>query len=330
MNRRLLLSATAALGFISAGVLGAAATAVAADAYPSRPIRLLVPYAAGGGTDALARVIAQSVSEKLGQQVVVENNGSAGGNVATAQASTAAPDGYTVLMANQGPMVVNPHLFKNVKVDPLTAFDPITLIAGAPLVVVVPPDSPFTSMKELVDDAKANPGKLTYGSAGNGSASHLATLLLAQVAGLDMVHTPYKGAAPALNDVMGSQTDFMITTVPSVVGLIEGAKVRPLAVTTKARTKRLPEVPTIAEGGFAGYDTAAWYGFVVPKGTPEDVKAKLREATVAAINDATVRSRLDGEGAEPVGNTPEEFAAFMQAESKRWAELVKTAGLSLD
>ena len=145
-----------------------------------------------------------------------------------------------------------------------------------------------------------------------------------------MVHTPYKGAGPALNDVMGGQTDFMITTVPSVVGLIEGAKVRPLAVTTKARTKRLPEVPTIAEGGFDGFDTAAWYGFVVPKGTPEEVKAKLREATVAATKDATVLSRLANEGAEPVGNTPEEFAAFMQAESKRWAELVKTAGLSLD
>ena len=169
MNRRILL-ATVALGLVTAaGALGSAA--VAAEDFPTRPIRLMVPYAAGGGTDALARVIAQAVSTKLGQQVVVENNGAAGGNLATAQASTAAPDGYTVLMANQGPMVVNPHLFKNVKVDPLTAFDPITLIAGAPLVVVVPPDSPFTSFKELVDDAKANPGKLTYGSAGNGSAT---------------------------------------------------------------------------------------------------------------------------------------------------------------
>lgn len=326
MNRRHLLLTAAALGLAAAaGPSGA----TAAD-FPTRPIRLLVPYAAGGGTDALARVIAQAVSEKLGQQVVVENNGSAGGNVATAQAASAAPDGYTVLMANQGPMVVNPHLFKNVKVDPLTAFEPITLIAGAPLVVVVPPGSPFTSLKELVDDGKANPGKLTYGSAGNGSASHLATLLLAQTAGLEMVHTPYKGAGPALNDVMGGQTDFMITTVPSVVGLVDGQKVRPLAVTTKDRTKRMAEVPTFAESGFAGYDTAAWYGFVVPKGTPEPAKAAIREATLAALKDPTVLSRLANEGAEPVGNTPAEFAAYMQAESKRWAELVKTAGLSLD
>lgn len=329
MNRRLLLGA-AALGLAASWGLTPQPVA-AADDYPSRPIRLMVPYAAGGGTDALARVIAQAVSEKLGQQVVVENNGAAGGNVATQAAAGAAPDGYTVLMANQGPMVVNPHLFKNLKVDPLAVFEPITLIAGAPLVVVVPPDSPFKSLTELVDAAKKEPGKLTYGSAGNGSASHLATLLLAQTAGgLEMVHAPYKGAGPALNDVMGGQTDFMITTVPSVVGLVDGKKVLPLAVTTAARTKRFPEVPTIAEVGFPGYDTSAWYGFVVPKGTPEPIKAKLREATVQATQDATVRDRLDNEGAEPVGNTPEEFAAFMQAESKRWAELVRTAGLSLD
>ncbi len=328
MRRRFLLAASlAALGTGIAAVPGAVS---AAETYPSRAITLMVPYAAGGGTDALARVIAQAVSEKLGQQMVVENNGSAGGNVATAQAAKAEPDGYTVLMANQGPMVVNPHLFKNVKIDPLTAFDPLTLIAAAPLVVVVPPDSPYKSVKELVEDAQKNPGKLTYGSAGNGSASHLATLLLADIAKLDMVHTPYKGAGPALNDVMGAQTDFMITTVPSAVGLIEGAKLKALAVTTKERSKRLPDVPTIAESGWPTYEATAWYGFAVPKGTPAEIKDKLRTATVQAINDATPRSRLEAEGAEPVGNTPEEFGAFMQAESKRWAELIKTAGLSLD
>ena len=187
--------------------------------YPDRPIRLVVPYAAGGGTDAIARVIAQGMTGQLGQQLVVENNGTAGGNVATAQAAKADPDGYTLLMANQGPMAVNPHLFKNVKIDPLTAFDPVTLIAEAPLVVVVPEGSRFASFQALLDEAKANPGGLTYGSAGNGSASHLATLLLANTAALDMVHVPYKGAGPAITDLIGGRLDFMITTLPSVVGL---------------------------------------------------------------------------------------------------------------
>jgi tripartite-type tricarboxylate transporter receptor subunit TctC len=301
-----------------------------AESYPAKPIRLLVPYAAGGGTDAIARVVAQGITEKLGQQVVVENNGSAGGNVATAQAAKAEPDGYTMLMANQGPMVVNPHLFKNVKIDPLTAFDPITLLAAAPLVVIVPKDSPYTSLKQLVDEAKASPGKLTYGSAGNGSASHLATLLLADMGKLDMVHVPYKGAAPSILDVVGGRLDFMITTLPSVVGFMKDGKVLPLAVTTKTRSKGLPEVPTIAESGFPGYDTGAWYGFVMPKGTPPEIIAKLREATLTSLNSERVRASLEIEGAEPVGNTPEEFAAFMQAESKRWAQVIQTAGLSLD
>jgi tripartite-type tricarboxylate transporter receptor subunit TctC len=327
LKRRYLLSA-AALGLLMAGT-APGRTVLAAD-YPDQPIRLLVPYAAGGGTDAIARVVAQGVSEKLGQQMVVENNGTAGGNVATAQAAKADPDGYTVLMANQGPMVVNPHLFKNVKIDPLTAFDPITLLAIAPLVVVVPQESPLTSMKQLVDEAQKEPGKLTYGSAGNGSASHLATLLLAETAKLEMVHVPYKGAGPAITDTIGGRLDFMITTLPSVAGFIKSGKVKALAVTTKARSKSLPDVPTIAESGWADYDTGAWYGFVVPKGTPAEVTAKLREATVESLKGERVRASLEIEGAEPVGNTPEEFATFMQGESKRWAELVKSAGLSLD
>ena len=262
--------------------------AAGADTYPDRPIKLMVPYAAGGGTDAIARVIAQGMTAQLGQQIVVENNGTAGGNVATAQAAKAEPDGYTLLMANQGPMTVNPHLFKNVKIDPLTAFDPVTLIAEAPLVVVVPQESPFTSVQQLVEKAKGDPGGLTYGSAGNGSASHLATLLLANTAGLDMVHVPYKGAGPAITDLIGGRLDFMITTLPSVVGFLDSGKAKPLAVTLQQRSKRLPEVPTIAESGFPDYSAAAWYGFAVPKGTPPEIVAKLRDATVASRSLVTI------------------------------------------
>jgi tripartite-type tricarboxylate transporter receptor subunit TctC len=312
------------------GALALTATVAAAQQYPTRSVRLLVPYAAGGGTDAIARLVAHGVGEKLGQTMVIENNGAAGGNVATQQAAGATPDGYTVLMANQGPMVVNPHIFKNMKVDPLTAFDPITLITAAPLVLVVPTDSKFKTFAELMDFAKKNPGKLSYGSAGNGSASHLATVLLAHLAKLDMVHVPYRGAGPALNDLLGSRTDFMITTAPSVIGLIEGSQMRPLAVTTKARTRKFPDVPSISESGWPAYEATAWYGFVVPKGTPKEITAKLREATIQTITKGVVRDRLEAEGAEPIGNTPEEFAAMMKAESARWADVVKQASIKLD
>ena len=323
-KRMLLATALVALG------AGLAPFHALADAYPDRPIRLIVPYAAGGGTDAIARVIAQGVTGQLGQQMVVENNGTAGGNVATAQAAKADPDGYTVLMANPGPMTVNPHLFKNVKIDPLTAFDPVTLIAKAPLVVVVPQESRFADFQAIVEEAKANPGGLTYGSAGNGSASHLATLLLANAAGLDMVHVPYKGAGPAITDLIGGRLDFMITTLPSIRGFIDSGKAKPLAVTTSERAKQLPEVPTIAESGFPDYQTAGWYGFAVPKGTSPEIVAKLRNATVAGASSPEVQKSLDIEGAVVVGSTPEEFAAFMQSESKRWAELIAKTGLTLD
>lgn len=304
--------------------------AASAQSFPERPITLMVPYAAGGGTDAVARVIAQGISGQIGQQIVVENNGSAGGNVATAQAAKAEPDGYTMLMANQGPMTVNPHLFKNVKVDPLTAFDPVTLVAEAPLVVVVPEDSRFTSLQAIVDEAKADPGGLTYGSAGNGSASHLATLLLANVAGLDMVHVPYKGAAPSITDLVGGRLDFMITTLPSVVGFLDSGKAKALAVTTRERAKRLPDVATVAESGYPDYEVGAWYGFVVPTGTPPEIVAKLHDATVAAIKTPAVQKSLDIEGAVVVGNTPAEFRTFMAQESQRWAGVIQQAGLTTD
>jgi tripartite-type tricarboxylate transporter receptor subunit TctC len=301
-----------------------------AQSYPARPIRLIVPYAAGGGTDAIARLVAQKMGENLGQTIFVENIATAGGNIATQTAASAAPDGYTILMANQGPMAVNPHLFKSLKVDTLTAFAPITLIAAAPLVAVVPQKSEFQTIKQLVDFARANPGKLTYGSAGNGSASHLATLLLNVIAKVDTVHVPYRGAGPAISDLLGGQTQFMITTIPSVSGLIENGQMRALAVTSKPRAPTLPSVPSIAESGWPDYEASAWYGFVAPKGTPEELIKLLHKATVEAINDAVVRSRLANEGATPVGNAPAEFGAFIKAEHGRWAEIVKTANLAVN
>jgi tripartite-type tricarboxylate transporter receptor subunit TctC len=293
-------------------------------------MRLIVPYAAGGGTDALARVVGQAMGEKLGQSIVIENLTGAGGNIATQAAASAAPDGYTLLMANQGPMAVNPHIFKNLKVDPLTAFDPVTLIASAPLVVVVPAKSPFATFQQLYDHARANPGKLSYGSAGNGSASHLAAILLNVVAKIATVHIPYKGAGPALNDLLGAQTDFMVTTIPSVIGLIESGQLRALAVTSKQRTALLPKLPSIAESGFPDYEAGAWYGLVAPKGTPRPVIEILRQAAVLAIHQPLTRARLDNEGAQPIGNTPEEFAAFMRKDSARWGEIARTGAIAIN
>ncbi len=323
-DRRRVAALAAAIGFAWAPM-----SALAQADFPNRPLKLLVPYAAGGGTDAIARLVAQAVSEKLGQTLVVENNGTAGGNVASQQAASAAPDGYTILMANQGPMVVNPHLFKNMKLDPLTAFEPVTLITSAPLALVVPAKSNIKTVGEFIEFARKNPGKLSYGSAGNGSASHLATVLLAQISKLSFVHVPYRGAGPALNDLVSGQTDFMITTMPSVAGQIEGGTVRALAVTTMTRAPTLPDVPTLDEAGAKGYDSGAWYGFVVPKGTPAPIIAKIRQATIEAINTDLVKSRFRNEGALPIGSSPEDFRKMMEAESKRWAEVVKEANISI-
>ncbi|OYY11248.1 MAG: Tat pathway signal protein [Rhizobiales bacterium 35-68-8] len=317
-----------------AGLLATAAvpgTARAADTpYPTRPIRLMVPYAAGGGTDGIARIVAQGVSERLGQALVVDNNGAAGGNVATQQVANAEPDGYTILMANQGPMVVNPHLFRNVKIDPLKAFAPITLITAAPLLVVVPKASPFKTIQDLIAFAAKNPDKLTYCSAGNGSASHLAGVLLLQVTGVQAVHVPYKGAGPALNDLLGDRMDFMVTTVPSVLGLAQRGDVRMLAVTSRDRIKKFADVPTVAESGWPAYEASAWYGFAAPKGTPQPIIDKLRIATVETINTGVVRERLESEGALPIGDTPDQFMAMMKAESARWAQVIKVANIAID
>lgn len=298
--------------------------------YPARPVRLIVPYAAGGGTDAIARIVAQAMGGKLGQTVVVENVAPGGGNVATIQAASSAPDGYTVLLANQGPMTVNPHLMKSLKVDTLQAFSPVTLIASAALLVVVPESSPIKTLADLIKAARDNPGKLTYGSAGNGSASHVATLLLNQVAKINTLHVPYRGAGPAISDLLGGQTDFMVTTIPSVSGLVESGKMRAIAVTSEQRTPLLKNIPSVAESGLPDYHASAWYGFVVPAGTPAPVIDKLRSAATAALENEVVRSRLASDGALPIGNSPEAFRAFMSEEHARWKEVIRGSSFQLD
>lgn len=317
---------------VSAGLaLSLAAPSVSfAQSFPARPIRLILPYAAGGGTDGIARIVAQAMSEKIGQAVVIENVATGGGNVATTTAANATPDGYTMLMANQGPIAVNPHIMKAVGVDTLTAFDAVTQVAETPLVMVVNETSRFKTFADIMDAMKKEPNKLTYGSAGNGSASHLAMLLLAHLGKIEAVHVPYRGAAPAIGDVLGGQTDFIITTLPSVISQIEAGKMRALAVTTKQRAAVLKNIPSISESGLPDYEINAWYGFIVPAGTPRPLIDILRKATVDALATQTVRSRLDADGAKAIGSTPEEFSAFIKSEHARWKVIAAAAKIQIN
>ena len=319
------------LALVAAALAGTLPRAEA-QSYPSRNIRLIVAYAAGGGTDAIARAMGQVISTKLGQTVVVENIGTAGGNVATQIAAAAPPDGYTLLMANQGPIAINPHLIKSFKINTMEVFDPVCLIAATPLIAVVANDSPHKTFADMIAYGRANPGKLAYGTAGVGSASHLAAIILNSATGIDSVAVPYRGAAPALSDLIGQRLDFMITPLSSLMGALQSKTIRPVAVAGSKRVPALPDVPTIRESGVPAYDAGegAWYGLVVPKGTPKEIVERLRGAIIEGIKEPLLASRLTNDGAYPIGSSAEEFRSFMQAESDRWAEAIRKANVSVD
>lgn len=318
------------LGLAAAlSILAQALPLSAQERYPTRPIALVLPYAAGGGTDAIARVFAKALEEKLGGVIVVENRPGAGGNIATDTVSNAQPDGYTLLIGNQGPMVVNPHLYKNMKSDPERTLEPIALIADAALVIVVGPASKVGTLTELVAEARNRPDGLTYGSASHASASHLATLLLERAAGIKARHVAYRGAAPALTDVVGGHLDFMITTIPSATGLISGGKLKALAVTGPARIAALPDVPTAAEAGLPGYVASAWYGLLAPKGIPPAVRTILEKAAGDALQNPELAARIRDDGAAPSDKRADAFRAFMAAERKRWGDVISAANITL-
>jgi len=297
--------------------------------FPSRPMRIVLAFAPGGGTDLIARTLANAMSPSLGQPVVVENRPGAGGNLATESVAAARPDGYSMLMGNHGPMSVNVSLFPNMRVNPEQALEPVGLVADAPLVVVVGPKSRAQNLSQLLEEIRAGGGATAYGSASNGSASHLAAALMLQMAGLEAEHVPYRGAGPALTDVVGGQLHFMITTLPSVVGLIQGNQVRPLAVTGDQRMALFPNMPTVAET-IPGYKATAWYGILVPRGTPEPVKARLFAAMREALSNPDVVRRLRDEGAEPSSMDGPGFAALIKWERERWAEVVRQARITVD
>ncbi|AMR81316.1 Bug family tripartite tricarboxylate transporter substrate binding protein [Cupriavidus nantongensis] len=326
---RLALAVRLAIGALTLPMLAASA-AHAADPYPAKPIRWIVPYAAGGGSDFLARTIGQGLSAKVGQPVVVDNK--PGGNTAIGAAETAraAADGYTVLSADNGTLVFNPVLYKSLSYHPAKDLAPVTLLGRFPMILVVGAGSPAKTAKDFIAQAKSTQGGINYGSAGAGSPHHLAMELLKVEAGLPMTHAPYRGAAPALSDVAAGQVAAMMVDYAAGAGFIKGGKVRPLAVANATRLPQLPDVPTFAELGYARVEAAALVGMVVPAGTPPEVINTLNKDVVAAIREPAVNKRLVDFGVEPVGNTPAQFSELLRSESGRWTKLIRDLKITLD
>jgi tripartite-type tricarboxylate transporter receptor subunit TctC len=323
-TRRSVLVSLAAGG--SALLAGAGHTA--AQTYPTQPIRLIVPYSAGGPTDALARIVGQKLGERLKQNVVVENKPGASGMIGADVVATAPPDGHTILI-NASLHVITPSLYEKMSHDPLNDFAPITNLGSVPLILVVNKDVPAKSVAELLALAKANPGKLTFASSGIGASSHLAGEMLKTMTGTNLSHVPYRGSGPALNDVIAGHVSMMIDTSPASLPHVEAGSLRVLGVSTAARIPNLPDVPTIAEAGVPGFEITSWYGVWVPRRTPKDIVTKLNSEFQAMFQDPDLRQRFARLGATPVGGTPEEFDAFCRSELDRWAGVVKASGAKL-
>ncbi|HTQ73652.1 MAG TPA: tripartite tricarboxylate transporter substrate binding protein [Burkholderiales bacterium] len=300
-----------------------------AQLYPSKPIRLIVPFAAGGGNDNVARLVGRRLGETLGQPVVVDNRPGAGGVLGAELAAKAPPDGYTLFLGGVGSHAINPNLIENLPYDPIRDFAPVELLAQAPLVLVVHPSVPARDVAELVAYARRNPGKLNFASNGNGSSSQLAAVMFESMAGIEMVHVPYKGLSPALTDLLSGQVQLMFSSVVAIVPHVKAGKVRGLATTGAKRLALLPGLPTIAESGFPGYEASSWYGILAPAGTPRDIVTKLNAELSKALEQPEVRNSLLAEGAEPAGGTPEQFAAHIRAEKERLGKIIRDAKIRL-
>ena len=319
------MTLTHKLLYAIAALLLAASPAHAQD-YPSRSITLVVPYAAGGGNDAMARIVAEHMSKTLGQQIVIENRGGAGGTIATRAVARSAPDGYTLVLGGTGTLAVNPTLYANVGYDPRKDFAPVGLIATSALVVLVHPGVEARSIADLIALAKKQPGKLNYASAGPGSGIHLGTELFSSMAGIKLTHIAYRGSAPALNDLLGGHVDIYFSSLPPAVGIAGEGKVRALAVTGPQRSHVFPDLPTVAEAGLPGYEAVLHYGIAAPAGTPGAIIDKLSAALREALASAETRALLVGTGAEPMPSTPAEYAADIDREETKWSAIVKKSG----
>ncbi len=316
---------------LSTLVLALAATGGAlADTWPSKPVTLLVPFPPGGSTDMIARTLGPKLQEKLGGSFVVANQAGAGGTVGAAAVKRAAPDGHTLFVSSLGPLVIGPHLIKNVAYDALKDFDYISVAVQAPNVLVVPAGSPHKNLADVLAYHKANPGKMSFASAGNGTSDHLTAELFWQETKTSGLHVPYKGGAPALSDLLGGQVDASFMNINTGLPTIKGGKLRALAITSAKRSPLLPEVPTMDELGYKGVLVTSWQAIAAPKGLPADIKAKLHEAVVAGLNDPAVKTKLLDLGFEIVGNTPEQFTAFQAAEFARWKKVIEVGKITAD
>ena len=302
-------------------------TVAAQDSYPSKPVRIVVPYPAGGVADLLPRTVGAKLSEKWKQPVVVENKPGASGNIGMAEGARAEPDGYTLVLAPTGNLTVNQFLFKEMPFDVAKDFTPITVLATSPNVLVVHPSVPAKTFKELIDYAKANPGKLNFSSPGTGSGAHLAGELLNVEAGIKAVHVPYKGMAPAVTDLVGGQVQMMFAGISTALQHIRAGRLVALAIASPKRSPQLPDVPTVAESGIPGFDVTSWYGIVVRSGTPPAVVKKLHADMAEALALPDVKEKLASLGLDPLGNPPEDFARMIAAESRKWSEIVQKAGI---
>jgi tripartite-type tricarboxylate transporter receptor subunit TctC len=318
-----------------AGALATVATmfgsvAAAADAWPDKPIRMVVPFAAGGSVDVTARVLAKGLGPRLKQSIIVENRGGAAGFPGTDFVVRSPPDGYTIVLASAGIISIGPYLYKNMPFDPIKDLAPITPVVDGVNVLVVPPDSPATSVEKFIALAKSQPGKLNFGSSGVGASDDMATELFMSMTKTKMINIPYKGGGPAMVDLVAGHTDFMFSAVAPAIGQIQTGKLRALGVTSSQRLEVLPDVPTIAQAGVPGYESVAWYGLFAPKGTPQAVIDRINKETAAVLKDPEVRKQLIDQGLLPHASSPQEFAAYIEKDSKKWGEVVKSNDIKVE
>jgi len=314
-----------------AALIAAAPHAHAAETYPSRPVTLVVPFPPGGPTDAMARRLAEGLKERLGQTVVVENRGGAGGNIGAEYVAQSKPDGYTLLFGTSGPLAINLSLYRNQGYDPRTSFTPIVRIGHLPNILVVHPSVEAQDARSLIAYAKANPGRLSYASSGNGASSHLAGILFNRMAGTDILHVPYKGTGPALNDLLGGQVSMSFTDILTALPHVQAGKLRAIGLASAERSQALPDLPTLAEQGLEGYDVSVFFGIVGPKGLPAPIVDKLNQAFVQTLEDPAIDGALHKQGIVPASDrTPQALAGFIDSEVDKWAAVIKDAQVSLD
>jgi tripartite-type tricarboxylate transporter receptor subunit TctC len=305
-------------------------TAFAQDQYPSKPIHLIVPFPPAGGTDILARLVANKLSETMKWSIIVENRPGAGGNIGVNVAAKAPNDGYTIVMGQTSNLAINPTLYAHLPYDPLKDFSPITTVASAPLVLVVAADSPFKSLSDIVNAAKAKPGKVTFASPGNGTVAHMTIELMQKASGAKFQHIAYKGSSQAITDLIGGYVQVFMASIPTASAQIKGGRMRAIAVTSSARNSDLPDVPTISEAGYKGFESSTWFGLLAPAGTPPAIVSKLNQNINLVLKMPDVQKRIQLEGATALGSTPEQFRAFLQSNIVKWGQVVQDSGAKVD